>query len=91
MQRTIDYLTGSPALIPKLKAFTIYGRSIGLAVDHSYLRFKVKDGCIRYVYSKERGLAEYGSTRKIVDVYSCGLYNDMLNLDNFVTLDEVTQ
>ena len=74
---------GSPSLIPEIKEFTISGRPIGLAADHAYLRFEVKDGCTKDVYAKERGLAKYLFTRETIDVYSCGVYNGMLDLDPF--------
>ena len=44
---------GFPYLIPELAEFTISGRPIGLAADHVYLCFEVKDGCTRDVYAKE--------------------------------------
>ena len=88
---TVDYLMGSPSLIPEIKEFTISGRPIGLAADHAYLRFEVKDGCTKDVYAKESGLAKYLFTRETIDVYSCGVYNGMLDLDPFAPLEELTQ
>ena len=32
---TVDYLMGSPSLIPEIKEFIISGRLIGLAADHA--------------------------------------------------------
>ena len=52
---------------------------------------EVKDGCTRDVYAKESGLAKYLFTGETLDVYSCGVYNGMLDLDPFAPLDEVTQ
>ena len=88
---TVDYLMGSPSLIPEIKEFSISGRPIGLAADHAYLRFMVKDGCTRDVYAKESGLDKYRFTRETIDVYSCGVYDGMLDLDPFAPLDELTQ
>ena len=51
----------------------------------------VKDGSTRYVYAKESGLAQYQFTCETIDVYSCGVYNGMLDLDPFTPLDEVTE
>ena len=81
---------GSPSL-PEIKKFTISGRPIDLAADHAYLRFEVKDGSTKDVYTKESGLAKYLFIRKTIDVYSCGVYNDMLDLDPFAPLEELTQ
>ena len=44
-------------------------------------------GCI----CTESGLAKYQFTRETIDVYSCGVYNDMLHLDPFTSIDDVTQ
>ena len=52
-----------------------------MAANHAYLRFEVKDGCTKDVYAKESGLAKYLFTRETIDVYSCGVYNGMLDLD----------
>ena len=82
---------GSPSLTPEIKEFTISGRPIALAADHAYLRFEVKNGCTRDVYAKESGLAKYRFTRETIDVYICGVYYGMLDLDHFALLDEVTQ
>ena len=82
---------GSPSLIPEIKMFTISGRPIGLAADHAYLRFEVKDGCTKDVYAMKSGLARYLFTRETIDVYSCGVYNGMLDLDPFAPLEELTQ
>ena len=82
---------GSPSLIPEIKVFTISGIPIGLAADHAYLRFEVKDGCTKDVYAKESGLAKYLFTRETIDVYSGGVYNGMLALDCFAPLEELTQ
>ena len=69
---TVDYLMGSPSLIPEITEFTISGRSICLAADHAYLCFEVKGGCTRDVYAKqEGGLAKYNFTQETIDVYSC--------------------
>ena len=43
------------------------------------------------VYAKESGLAKYQFTQETIDVYSCGVYNGMLDLDRFTPLDEVAQ
>ena len=51
----------------------------------------MKDGCARDVYVKESGLAKYPFIRETIDVYSCAVYNEMLDLDPFAPLDEVTQ
>ena len=51
----------------------------------------VKDGSTRYVYAKESGLAQYQFTCETIDVYSCGVYDGMLDLDPFAPLDELTQ
>ena len=88
---TFDYLIGSPYLIPEIREFIVSGRPIGLAADHAYLRFEVKDGCARDVYVKESGLSKYQFIRETIDVYSCAVYNEMLDLDPFAPLDEVTQ
>ena len=53
---TIDYLMGSPSLIPEIKGSC---RPIGLAADHAYLRFEVNDGCTKDVYAMESRLAKY--------------------------------
>ena len=87
----VDYLMESPSLIPKIKVFTISGRPIGLAANHAYLRFKVKDGCTKNVYAKESRLAKHLFTCKTIDVYRCGVYNGMLDLDPFAPLAELTQ
>ena len=65
---TINYLMGSPSLVPELREFTTSGRPIVLALDHAYLCFEVKDGCTRDVYAKESGLAKYQFTRETIDV-----------------------
>ena len=39
---TVDYLMGTPALIPEIREFTIFGRPIGVAADHAYLFFTVR-------------------------------------------------
>ena len=36
-------------------------------------------------------LVKYQFTREAIDVYSCGIYHGMLDLDPFTPLDEVTQ
>ena len=41
---TINYLMEYASLIPKITEFTISGRPFGLAADHAYLQFDVKDG-----------------------------------------------
>ena len=88
---TIDYLMGSPSLIREIEECTISGRSNDLTADHAYLRFVVKDGCTRDVYSKESGLVKYQFTCETSDVYSCGVYDGMLYLDPFAPLANVTQ
>ena len=85
---TIDYLMGSPSLIPEIKGSC---RPIGLAADHAYLCFLVMNGCTRDVYAKqEGGLAKYNFTQETIDVHSCGVYNGKLDSDPFAPL-EVTQ
>mgnify|MGYP007069668789 CR=1 FL=1 len=37
---TIDYIMGSPSLIPEIKKFTIYGRPIVLTANHAYLHLR---------------------------------------------------
>ena len=60
---TIDSLRGLPSLIPEIAEFTVTSRPIGLATDHAYLRFEVKDGCTTDVYAKmDSGLAKYKFT-----------------------------
>ena len=61
-----------------------------MAANHAYLFFEVNNGCTRDVYAKEGGLAKYQFTREIINVYSRGVYNGMLDLDTFTPLDEVT-
>ena len=39
--------------------------------------------CTRDVYAKESGLAKYQFTHETIDVYSCGVYDGMLDLDTF--------
>ena len=80
---TVDNLMGSPSLTPEISKFAISSRFIGLAADHAYLRSKVKGGCTRNVYAKESGLAKHQFTRETFDVYSCGVYNGILDLDHF--------
>ena len=41
--------------------------------------------------AKESGLAKYLFTCETIDVSSCGVYNDMLDLDPFAPLEELTQ
>ena len=83
---TADYLMGSPSLIPKIKEFTISGRPIGLATDHAYLCFDVKDGCWKNLYAKNgNGLAKYQFTPEIIDVCSCGVYNMHAIFGSFCT------
>ena len=54
----INYLILSSSLTPEIREFTISGRPIGLAEDHAYLRYEVKDGCTCY----GKGLAKYQFT-----------------------------
>ena len=49
-----NYLRGCPSLVHKMTEFTICSRRTGLASEHIYLRFKVKDGCEKDVYYKNR-------------------------------------
>ena len=63
-ESTVDYLMGSPYLIPEIREFTIFGRPIGLAADHAYLRFEVKDGCPSDVYARESGMGMYQFIRE---------------------------
>ena len=58
----------------------------------TYLCFEVKDGCTKDACAKtNNGLAKYQFTRETIGVYSCGIYNGMLELNPFAPLDEVTQ
>ena len=78
--------------MPEITEFTIFGRPIGLAADHAYPRFEVKAGYTKDVYAKrESVLAKYQFTCEIVNVYSSGVYNDMLVLVPFSLLEHVTQ
>ena len=78
--------------LPEIAKFTISGRLIALAADCAHLHFEIKDGCTRDVYAKkESWLAKYEITRETIDVYSCGVYNGMLDLDPSTPLDGVTQ
>ena len=58
---TVDYLVGSPSLIPEIQAFTISGRPVGLAADRAYLHFEKKDGSTRDAYLRFE--KKNGSTR----------------------------
>ena len=58
---------------------------------YAWLVGLIKDGCTKYVYAKESGLAKYLFTRETIDLYSCGVYNGMLDLDLFAPLEELTQ
>ena len=51
---TVDYLMGSPSLIPEITEFTISGFPIGLAADHAYLCFEVKDECTKDIMRRTR-------------------------------------
>ena len=64
----VDYLMGSPSLIPEIREITIFGRPIGLAAGRAYLCFQVKDGCTWDLYAKESGLAKYQFTQETIDV-----------------------
>ena len=51
----------------------------------------MKDGCTKDVYAKESGLSKYQFTGETINVYGCGIYNGMLDLDPFAPLEELTQ
>ena len=51
---TVDYLMGSPFLIARMIEFTMSGRPIGLAADHTYLCFEMKDGCTNMYMLRRR-------------------------------------
>ena len=44
---TINYLLGSLSLTKEIREFTIFGRPVGLAVDHAYL-------CVDATYGYKR-------------------------------------
>ena len=78
--------------IPGIIEFTLSSKPIGLAADHAYLSFEVKDKCTKDVYAKnESRLAKYQFTQEAMDVHTCGIYNAMLYLDPFAPLKEVIQ
>ena len=43
------------------------------------------------MYAKESGLAKCQFIRETIDVYHCGVYNGMLDLDPFTAQDDVMQ
>ena len=82
-------LEGSPSLISEITKLTISGKPIGLVVGPAYQCFEVKDGCTKDICQGE-WVAKYQFTLGTLDV-RCEVYNGMLDLDPFTTLDEVTQ
>ena len=61
-----------------------------MAADHAYLHFEVKDACTRDEYAKQdSGLAKYQFIWEIVDVFSYGIHNGILELDPFTPLNKV--
>ena len=65
---------------------------IGSVADNPYQCVKVNDGCQTNVYAKSKiGHVKYKFTWETFDGYNFGVYNGILDLDPFASLEEVTK
>ena len=79
---TVDYLMGSPHLIPKITKFTISSKPIDLAADHAYLCVEVKMNAQGMHMLRGRvGWLKTNLLRRQLICIVVRMYNGMLDLE----------